>query len=65
MAFAESDLAADILDVETKNRSVHREMPFTIAIPALGVPEAWGEATLSGMIDLWFVNQNGEATDRF
>ena len=64
LAFAESDLAADILDVETKNpEHVHREMPFTIAIPALGVPEAWGEVTLvQGMIDLWFVNQNGEAT---
>lgn len=58
MNFLASDIAREIQSA----RAVYRETPFTLAIPALNLPQDSGEVTLvQGMIDLFYVTKDGDA----
>ena len=62
--WAKSDLAGRILAVSKTTGKVYREMPFTLAVPSKTLLSSWpdDEMTLvQGMIDLWFVEENGDA----
>lgn len=58
MNFLASDIARELKTA----RAVHRETPFTLAVPALNLPKDSGEVTLvQGMIDLFYVREDGTA----
>ena len=62
--WAKSDLAGRFLAVSKTTGKVYREMPFTLAVPSKTLMSSWpgDEMTLvQGMIDLWFVEENGDA----
>lgn len=62
--WSKSDLAGRILAVSKTSGKVYREMPFTLAVPSKTLMSSWpgDEMTLvQGMIDLWFVEENGDA----
>lgn len=60
VGFFKSDLAQKIYRLEKEGKPVYREVPFTLAIPALGLDQTTGEndreqTLVQGMIDLWFL----------
>lgn len=58
--FLSSELACRILRAERSGRPVWRELPFTLAVPAIGLPVDSGEISLiQGMIDLFFEEEDG------
>lgn len=64
MAWAKSPLAGRLLETEEKSGKVYREMPFTLALPSSLLDPSFpaDENTLvQGMIDLWFVEEDGQA----
>lgn len=62
--WAESDFAGRLIRVEETSGKVYREMPFTLAVPSSRLdPNFPAEETslVQGMIDLWFVEEDGQA----
>lgn len=62
--WAKSALAGRLLAVAKTTGKVYREMPFTLSVPSNMLMSSWpdDEMTLvQGMIDLWFVEENGDA----
>lgn len=65
VGFLKSDLAQRIYRLEKAGGPVYREVPFTLAIPALGLDHtiegnAKEQTLVQGMIDLWFL-EDGQA----
>ncbi|MGI6508842.1 MAG: UvrD-helicase domain-containing protein [Saccharofermentanales bacterium] len=64
VAWAKSEPAQRLLEVEKTTGRVYREMPFTMAIASSELHKNFpdDEITLvQGMIDLWFIEENDEA----
>ncbi len=62
--WTKSDLAGRLLSVARTTGKVYREMPFTLAVPSKTLMSSWAEDEMTlvqGMIDLWFVEENGDA----
>lgn len=59
-SFLSSGAARCLCEAERRGRGIWRETPFTLSIPAPGIPESSGEISLvQGMIDLFFVGRDG------
>ena len=64
LLWTKSDLAGRLLSVARTTGKVYREMPFTLAVPSKTLMSSWAEDEMTlvqGMIDLWFVEENGDA----
>lgn len=62
--WARSDLADRLLRVETTTGRVYREIPFTLSTPSKTLDARLPEEEITliqGMIDLWFVEEDGQA----
>jgi ATP-dependent helicase/nuclease subunit A len=65
VAFAQSSLASQMLAAAVERQALHREMPFTLALPVGDVyPGQAGFAPddrvlIQGIIDCWFIQDNG------
>jgi len=62
--WARSPLARRVMKVEQETKKLYREMPFTLAVPSNRFSSAFPQdetSLVQGMIDLWFVEEDGQA----
>jgi ATP-dependent helicase/nuclease subunit A len=62
--WANSELAGRLLRVEETSGKVYREIPFTLALPSSHLDASFPAdetSLIQGMIDLWFVEEDGAA----